>query len=628
MNTFKFRNGFFALAIFALSAIISGCGSSPIVTEKFDGYSQAKQGEPFTMKWKFKNATMVQIDKFPNKSYKPNDSLKTTLDSSQVFNFTIIKNDSVLFGGVGELKLPWNVKIAEKSPEPITRGPLEKAESKISVSNRASGYLIGVNSDENKSPEKLRILNLNFQKGAYIKAALLDGNGNLTANQDAGNIANWKISINGDEKTIHPQISAIKISKFENASDAVNFNVLVDYSAEATYAQKILAQTKKFSANLKSNDNSELTLFNQKILSTISLNKNLDEGSKAIFNVKPSGLNACYKALYKTLLKNAEENSDAKKAITLITQGNDNASIIFTAADCIALANQSNTSIYVIAIGDYAESYLFQPLCDKTGGAYYSMEVNDCDKISDALTEIYASVNNYIQIDLNPESVKELAKTLSINLVIDYKSPKSILNAELLKTHMFIPPFPRYQAIATFDENSGEISAEYDETIKSLAELLILNPNNSIELVSHKRNDESEKIDVERAQKVWDALFANGASTFNQVKMRSAGSKNPANYFELDDWQKLYNRRVDIRWLLPDNMPFELSLESEKSEQLALKKVAQWEKRGFKSYFDRIINASGEPTYKIKLWGYKTIAQAEEEAEKIFKKYKTKCEIE
>jgi len=113
----------------------------------------------------------------------------------------------------------------------------------------------------------------------------------------------------------------------------------------------------------------------------------------------------------------------------------------------------------------------------------------------------------------------------------------------------------------------------------------------------------------------------------NRILNKGIGYTKPLYFNSKLPWQDGFNRRVEIRWLEPDKYPFEIFAEKTETEIEAEAKASQWKKRGYKAYYERYIEKS-EPVYKVKLWGFTSKAQAEDEVKKLEKKYKMKFAIE
>jgi hypothetical protein len=92
-------------------------------------------------------------------------------------------------------------------------------------------------------------------------------------------------------------------------------------------------------------------------------------------------------------------------------------------------------------------------------------------------------------------------------------------------------------------------------------------------------------------------------------------------------WQQYYNRRVEVRWLDPDLLPYEIIAQTSDSETEALKNVEKWEFHGYNAYYERYLE-NHSPVYRVKIWGFPTLEEAEASANKIQTIYNTKCIVQ
>jgi hypothetical protein len=92
-------------------------------------------------------------------------------------------------------------------------------------------------------------------------------------------------------------------------------------------------------------------------------------------------------------------------------------------------------------------------------------------------------------------------------------------------------------------------------------------------------------------------------------------------------WQADLNRSVEVRWLDPSLLPFEIVTEYVESERDAQSAVQMWLKRSYKAYYEAVV-VRGTPVFRVKLWGYGSEAGARDAAAVIKKKYNVSAEIE
>lgn len=74
-------------------------------------------------------------------------------------------------------------------------------------------------------------------------------------------------------------------------------------------------------------------------------------------------------------------------------------------------------------------------------------------------------------------------------------------------------------------------------------------------------------------------------------------------------------------------LPYEIIADQFWTEEEAINMVNTWRERGFRSYYQRYL-INNKPSYRIKLWGFETLKEAEKVVSSISSKYNVKSEIE
>jgi hypothetical protein len=106
-----------------------------------------------------------------------------------------------------------------------------------------------------------------------------------------------------------------------------------------------------------------------------------------------------------------------------------------------------------------------------------------------------------------------------------------------------------------------------------------------------------------------------------QIRTSTEGASRPLYLFPKYNWQHRYNNRLEIRWLLPEDYPYEIVADVFLSEEEANLSVEFWEDREYRAYYQRIIQ-NNRPAYRVLIWGYKVETDAVEVAKKLSKDYK------
>ena len=171
----------------------------------------------------------------------------------------------------------------------------------------------------------------------------------------------------------------------------------------------------------------------------------------------------------------------------------------------------------------------------------------------------------------------------------------------------------------------SDISDLFEPAIRNLAEALKSNPDLIVELVgnagANEGNDEQcKQLALRRARIVRQKMIESGVHP-EQLRASTEGSERPLYLFPRFNWQHRYNSRLEIRWLLPEDFPYEIVADNYLSEDEANNSVEVWEDRGYKAYYQRIIQ-NNRPAYRVLIWGYKSEADAIEVAKKLSREYK------
>jgi outer membrane protein OmpA-like peptidoglycan-associated protein len=282
----------------------------------------------------------------------------------------------------------------------------------------------------------------------------------------------------------------------------------------------------------------------------------------------------------------------------------------------------------VIGIGDAIETYALRYLAQSSGGRFYHVRETDIMDIRDILREIFISCKAHytISADISDDLIKCNETTAELSLTAGGKQLTD-------KYKVILSPgeeYANYQSVAAFNYKDTIIDESYEENLVALAQVLIDNPSSAVQLIGHSSIEGDSKynysLSLKRAQNVRKKLLDFGASP-NQIRVRAEGSNVPIYYMQSINWQQYFNRRVEVKWLDPSLMPFELIAESVDSETQALEKVEKWEDKGLNAYFQRYLKEN-QSIYRIKLWGYKSLKEAEDAARNLQKSYKVSFVIE
>ena len=303
--------------------------------------------------------------------------------------------------------------------------------------------------------------------------------------------------------------------------------------------------------------------------------------------------------------------------IILLAYSEENSSIISTLDEAIKIACSMHIPIYIITLSNDYKSYQMNAIADATGGRLYSLESNEFDKISKVISEIYFGQKVFYQYNLKFLNELKYYPELLIKSAL-YINQKFIDDAR--KFYLQVPEiYIPYQILTIFDYTSNKVPLSYYKKLDELANLLKNNPKSMIEIsaFSYFEIDSAKDYDLslERAQNIRQILIDSGAQP-EQIRLKARGNENPLYYLPIKEWQLAYNRRAEMRWLDPELLPYEILAQIVASESDALTKVTNWEKLGFRAYYQRYI-INNEIKYQVKIWGFATEKEAQNEIKKL-----------
>ncbi len=604
------------LSFITISLLITSCSlfnsvgnTDPIEVLYFKDNYKVKNGDSVRINWIFKNADSVFIKEL-NITLTGNDSIWIYPKSSNEYS---IKAFNKNYDYVTSFKINLLNPLTGKSHKPIETGGDKPVIDFTQPSIELTPYLNGIlhkNIRHNFSQLKISEYNLDNNILTF-NLLLLDEFGNF--------IADYKGEDLQIEATLFNQYDRLKSSltflgakEFES-KEPIHAYILIENSLAAFNLQKVFEELRESLQNFDSNDDVSLYLYNQ------DLNKIIENASpgEAFLSINPvaitsSGTNASSYALIEVLKKVIDnKNPKDKSIVILLSFSSDNSSITTSLTDAAQIARANKIPVYTIGIGSDIKTYQLNPLSQSTGAKMYLVDNSDLNFISNILNEIYFCHKIGYQFELSSNHIPNNTKLL--NFKVSLPTSNGFLNDSTkvyLKTpEIYIP----YQIISLFNYSSDVIKEEYTSKIKELAALLIDNPNTVVELIGFSNyetnyDDEDIELSLNRAKRVKDLLIKFGANE-NQIRTRGKGNNNPLYYMPNKEWQLMYNRRAEIRWLDPSLLPYEISAEIAESEQSALKFVEFWTNRGFRSYFERRV-FKDEIKYVVKIWGFASESEA------------------
>ncbi len=665
-TTNSYLAGLSNLLIACFVIVLASCSVPEIGKQYTPNEYQAQVGDSVMINWHFVNADRVYVDGLKN-SFEPIDSMKVAAEYSKEFvvrayqgnidslidrkllivdgqlvedNRQVPKNNSQTVAdstaGKSDFVPNENPNPKYNDAQPIQRGPIKPFPNYQESTSEESEYFRGI-SDGNNNPELLRVTRTMHEKTnqgwkIYLRALLLDKYGNFVKKDIRKSSSSFTLEYGcDDQKFSNVTFSNSKMIIPPPNAMGCDFSILLDNSLASTDNKSIVEALSKFSEGLTQQDRIQFSIFNHKPTELIPMQS--PETAMAQFRnltiTEPSGLNAFYKAVYKSI-EQFPKSSNCK-ALVVLTHYNDNSSLVYTAADLINISQHADVPIYIIAVGDALKTYFLNYICGSSGGRLYHIFDDEAKNIPNILNEIAFSLKNYYQIvftifDLPSDIIEtgKAGKCDELQTTLRFDSEGSELKTNVNIFPHPIPEYSQYQAVAIFDNKSSIITNEYYSLLDSLAITLLDNPEYSIELIGNTGEEGIDSFNLQLSQKRAEAIkqyLVNQGVPSTQLITKSRGYRKPLYYMSHLPWQEGFNRRVEIRWLEPDKYPFEIVAGEAESEDKAQYLEDTWRKRGYRSYYERVIE-SGFAHYQIKLWGYSSYQEAKTAITTLEKKFK------
>lgn len=578
--------------------LINSC-SYKIIERQFEGKSIARKGDTINICWKFDKADYVVVEGVQN-HFAPNECYSIIAKENKKLNITAINYFDTL-------SKVWDIIIKDQ----IKTGLFNDYNETFKSFN-PSYYFSGIDKERLNSAKQLKVTSYKVENhNLNVNFIILDEFGNFLSNYDLS-----KLSITSENQIIDID-SIYEVDNSKN--DSNKLYLFIDNSFPSDNIEFYFASIFSFLNKLQ-NYNITVVIYNSKIVTEERL-PNYDSIDYFVPNEK--GLNNLYYVQYHYLANLF--NSDKENVLFInLAFSADNSSLVVDAKDVATLAREKKCKIYNIIVGDEANTHSFLYLSQFTGGRLYFTEKGNRDEVISAIREILLSQNYhysaYFSYDIN-SNAKFFVKAVDENYL-------TIEDA----FYIYTEPEEQYsdnQILALFDYKSAELLESYINNLDMLAEIAINNPNYTLELIGYAeiegKESDTKNLAQYRAQIVADKLLSLGVSA-SQIRVVSEGSSKPMYYLAVKDWQKLYNRRVEIRWIIPEDLPYEIIDNIYPSEEIAQNKVNFWIEKGYKSYYERSLK-NNKPYYKVKLWGYATAEEAEKVKKVLSKRYKSNFQV-
>lgn len=611
MNLIKISTKFISLLPFIL--ILSCSTNKPLQTisvVSFTNDISVNEGDSSIIKWNFSNAENVYFDGFPQR-FNSLDSI--SISALNDTTYSIIATNPIDTQTVSvHIFVNHLVKEiqtgAEINSKRFTEPSLENSE-----------YLNGILPSSVRSSIKyLKIIRSQFLNNSLTLNLLpLDEFGNFITNLNLDSLNLTFDAISYGMKLSFNQ-KLIQENHFTDSAKPISIYFLLENSLAAFESDKVCKQIRTALGNFENKDRVSIATFNQN--TDFHFENEQARNAYTNFspvNANPSGTAAYSSAIINTLQKIKNVGEHHNNIIILLAYSEENSSITSTLDEALQIASTMQVPIYLITLSRDYKSYQMNAIADATGGILYSVEPNQFDKISKIISEIYFAQKVNYQYRLNFLNEISNYPEISIKSTV-YSNNKFIDGAK--KCYSKVPEiYIPYQILSIFDYSSKEVPQSYFKKLGELSQLLKDNPKSVSEISAYSYFEIDSAMDydlsLERAQNIRQILIDSGASS-EQIRLKARGNENPLFYIPTKEWQMSYNRRAELRWLDPEFLPFEIIAQSAVSENDALSKVENWEKLGFRSYYQRYI-INNDVRYRIKLWGYSTEQEVQDEIKKL-----------
>jgi hypothetical protein len=464
--------------------------------------------------------------------------------------------------------------------------------------------------------------------GITVEALALDANGNALAASQLG--GSWSVAAGcrGDvlKEGTQPIIEQMQWTTMTPASQVA---VFVDHSLTSEgVAPDILRSLRNVLPSVMGRDSVSVTVFDHDMLQISAAAPTYEAADRCSGDSlgAPTGIPAVYTAMMSGLRILGDKSAESK-ALIIITASNDMASLTYTSSDIVRRAKEAGAAIHVVKVGTAAQGYVYRYISASTGGRLYTIEIEDAADAAQIVREIMYGMKEHLEIFVPMRRQEGTCDDLLLRV-------KYVDGAVELADTILIPIRERSfrttrAVVAAFEDTTDRGLREFYPILAVLAEDLMSDSTKRLQLVGHVSTDvkgDGTERGMERAGFVRDFLMGYGVRS-EQIAVRSDGKRKPMYYLQLDGTQRLLNNRVEAYYLLPDDLPFTIIVDQVDSEEQAESQVNTWTSRGYKAYFDVVVDKR-TPSYQIKLWGYKTRTEALDATAVLKRKYNATTSVE
>ncbi len=612
--------------VLTIVIVLFSCSTKNILVERISNLIELESGDSAVVFWNFKNADYVMVGGYTEK-FKPIDSIVIKPDRPLRLDIVAFKNDGKQLLQSVYVLVNSSENHNQKVKTKVQTGP-RLIENIFEQKNfKPSNFLSGFTTGSLKDVSKVKVFRLNQQENKdslELIFCVLDDFGNMVYDFSKYH-SDFKIRI---EQKCQKRIIGNSFEHFPkniNINEKLNVYLLIDYSViqdDLELKQQILDAVKFLDVE----DNVALFCFGVGLQNIIPL----ERANKFYFDFQAidlpirNELSSVYRSIWLIL---DEIEAQSNSIVVLITNRMDNSSINFTLEDVIEKSQKIHTPINVIALGNEVSPSTYRYLASKTNGNFYHFPWKN-QEVGNGIIECILSNKYYFSIVFEKSRQFLECNDVEIKLTLQSNQLEFFdLFTYPVKERTF---YTNYQAVSLFNFADTSIGEEFSVCLNNLAQLLKAHRNLQVELIGTAGIGEQYysplKLSLDRANAVRTRLISSGVPP-NQILVKGIGISKPIYTDENDDISSLFNRRVEIRWIMPELLPFTIVVDTVASEELAEKKVEFWERQGFRAYYDRLY-LNNNLKYKVVLWGYSYIDEAKRDATKILRRYKKSFVIE
>lgn len=319
-------------------------------------------------------------------------------------------------------------------------------------------------------------------------------------------------------------------------------------------------------------DHYSIVKFDHRFENTAELSNNIDTLiNKAQFTGENNlaGGTALYAAINKGL--QTLKNSSNKKRIVVLTDGIENASLLYlfqysaTINQLIDSVRMNNAQLIILGMGG-VNALLLRELAFYTNGSFYFF--NNSDDLNNVYMDVNHSLSTYYEIIIKPlkmniEHILQLEyfnniKTTNVQrpyyignaadfLKFEMDESAYWFNEELKKENYHLAAAP--QALVNFTLNGDTISSEYRTALNNIAKFVNTKPDIKVEIFGHTDSHGSleynQELSDRRAKAVFADLLKLGVPS-NNLKWKGYGETIPIWKDDKKEWAAQENRRVEI----------------------------------------------------------------------------------